>query len=413
MSVGQLMRLWWAFDPPKVEKSKDALNFGILGAANSAGMTLTIPAKMHPEVILYAVAARDRKRAEEFAKSNGIPVVRDTYQEILDDPDVDVILIPLPNALHFEWAVKAIKAGKHVLLEKPSVSNAKEAEVLFNLPEFDLPNAPVMLEAFHYRFHPIWSIFRSLITPADVVHVDTYSMIPWWFVTKDHIHFKHHLAGGTMMGMGTYNFAALRLIFDAEPEECLVADTKAFTDGVHHDCDYEFKTKFRFPNGGIGEAFSTLQGPSIWHPSYATVTHKKVEVADDTLPDSQQKYVTREVTINGWIHAVFWHRIDVKESFEIRDKASNKVLKKWTEKRSQKAYKPRDATGEISKLDGEDHWMSFRYQLEQFVNRVKGRPTQYWVDRQDSLNQMKMVDMAYEKSGLGLRPTSKYIDQVN
>ncbi|KAJ5103132.1 hypothetical protein N7532_003661 [Penicillium argentinense] len=413
MSVSQLLRIWWAFDPPKVEKSKDALKFGILGAANSAGMTLTIPAKMHPEVVLYAVAARDRKRAEEFAKKNDIPVVMDTYQELLDDPNVDVILVPLPNALHFEWAVKAIKAGKHVLLEKPSVSNAREAEVLFNLPELDQPNAPVLLEAFHYRFHPIWSIFRSLITPADVVHVDTYSMIPWWMVTKDHIHFKHHLAGGTMMGMGTYNFAALRLIFDDEPVECFSVDTKAFTEGVHHDCDYEFKAKFRFPNGGIGEAYSTLQGPTFWHPSYATVTHKKVEAPDASLPPSQQKFVTREVTINGWCHAIFWHRVDVTETFEIRDKADGKLIKKWTEKRSQKAYKPRDATGEISKLDGEDHWMSFRYQLEQFVNRIKGRPTQYWIEREDSIKQMRMLDMAYEKSGLGLRPTSKYIDHVN
>ncbi len=288
------------------------------------------------------------------------------------------------------------------------MSNATEAEILFNLPEFDDPKAPVMLEAFHYRFHPIWSVFMSLINPADVVHVDTYSMIPWWMVTKDHIHFNYNLAGGTMMGMGTYNFAALRLIFGAEPEECLSADTKSFTEGVHHDCDYEFKAKFRFPNGGVGEAFSTLQGPTLWFPSYATVTHRQVVVPDKTVLDSQEKLVTREVTINGFIHAIFWHRIDVKESFEIRSKEDGKIIRKWKETRTQKAYNPKDAGGELARLDGQDYWMSFRYQLEQFVNRVKGRETQYWVEREDSLNQMKMVDMAYEKSGLGLRPTSEY-----
>ncbi|KAH6974601.1 hypothetical protein BKA56DRAFT_490586 [Ilyonectria sp. MPI-CAGE-AT-0026] len=408
MSLAQLKRVWWAFNPPTVEKRSDALRFGILGAANSAGMTLTIPAKLHPEVVIQAVAARNRKRAEEFAKKNGIPQVMDSYQDILDDPNIDCVLVPLPNALHFEWAVRAIRAGKHVLLEKPSVSNSIEADMLFNMPELSRPDAPVLLEAFHYRFHPVWSVFMSLVEPANVVHVDTYTMIPWWFVSKDHIHFNYNLAGGTMMGMGTYNFAALRLIFGAEPEECLSADVKAFTEGVHHDCDYEFKARFRFPGGGVGEAFSTLQGPTIWHPSYARVTHRQVEAPDATLPASQIKLVTREVTIHGFVHAVFWHCVDVKEFFEIRSRDSGKVLKKWTESRWQKAYTPAEAGGEFAERDGEPYWMSFRYQLEAFVNRVKGRETDYWVDTKDSLLQMKMVDMAYEKSGLGIRPTSKY-----
>ncbi|KAF2678701.1 putative oxidoreductase [Lentithecium fluviatile CBS 122367] len=411
MSLGQLKRIYTAFNPPAVEKSKDALKFGIIGAANSAAWALLIPAKLHPEVVVHAIAARDRKRAEEFAKKNNVPVVYDSYQDLLDDPEIDCILVPLPNALHFEWAVRSIRAGKHVLLEKPSVSNYIEAQTLFNLPELDAPNAPVLLEAFHYRFHPIWSLFMSLVTPADVVHVNTFSMIPWWFVNKDHIHFNYNLAGGTMMGMGTYNFAALRLIFGAEPEECISADVKAFTEGVHHDCDYEFKAKFRFPNGCIGEAFSTLQGPTIWYPSYATVTHRQVEVPDKTLPPSQKKFVTREVTINGFIHAIFWSRIDVKEAFEIRDKETGRVVKKWTEKRTQKAYSPKEAGGGLANLEGEEYWMSFRYQLGAFVDKIKGRKPAYWVNREDSALQMKMVDMAYEKSGLGIRPTSKF--QVN
>jgi len=408
MSLAQLKRIYWAFNPPTVEKRSDALKFGIIGAANSAAWALLIPAKLHSEVVVHAIAARDRKRAEEFAKKNGIPVVHDSYQELLDDPEIDCVLVPLPNSHHFEWAVKAIRAGKHVLLEKPSVSNHHEAEILFNLPELDQPKAPVLLEAFHYRFHPIWSAFMSEVNSADVVHVDTYSMIPWWFVNKDHIHFNYNLAGGTMMGMGTYNFAALRLIFGAEPEECISADVKAFTEGVHHDCDYEFKAKFRFPNGCIGEAFSTLQGPTIWHPSYARVTHRQVEVPDKTLPLGQVKLVTREITIHGFIHAIFWHRLDIKESFEIRDEKTGKVVKKWTESRWKKAHTAKDAGGDIAHLESETYWMSFRYQLEAFVNRIKGREAAYWVDREDSVLQMKMVDMAYQKSGLGVRPTSKF-----
>ena len=67
-----------------------------------------------------------------------------------------------------------------MLVEKPSVSNSSEAEILFNPPELSQPNGPVILEAFHSRFYPSWSYFRSLIDPANVEHVNAVSMIPWW-----------------------------------------------------------------------------------------------------------------------------------------------------------------------------------------------------------------------------------------
>jgi predicted dehydrogenase len=134
------------------------------------------------------------------------------------------------------------------------------------------------LEAFHNRFHPSWNLFKSLINPADVVHVKSTSMIPWWATSKDDIHFNYNISGGTMMAMGTYNYAAIRLLFDADPIECTSCDTKAYTDGVHAKCDYEFKAKFRFPNGGIGEAESTLKGGTILKPSYVTVTTRQVVV---------------------------------------------------------------------------------------------------------------------------------------
>jgi predicted dehydrogenase len=99
------------------------------------------------------------------------------------------ILIPLANSLHFEWAVRAIRAGKHVLHEKPPVSNSEEAKILFNLAELSLPDAPFLIEACHNRFHPSWVLFQSLISSVEVVHVETDSMIPWWATLKEDIHF--------------------------------------------------------------------------------------------------------------------------------------------------------------------------------------------------------------------------------
>lgn len=149
-----------------------------------------------------------------------------------------------------------------------------------------------------------------------------------------------------------------------------------------------------------------MRGPVLWKPSEARVTHKEVVVDDKSIPETQEKLRTRLVTLHGVIHAFISHRIDVKDTFVLRNKSDRMPVKARTESKSHKAYNYKEAEGEFADLPGEDWWMSYRYQLEEFVNRVKGRSTQYWVE--GSLNQMKMIDMAYEKSGLGLRPTSEF-----
>ncbi|KAK4224393.1 hypothetical protein QBC38DRAFT_485617 [Podospora fimiseda] len=416
MVFALLSRVYSAFGPPKVEKQKDGIiRFGILGAAQIAPLAIITPAINHPEVIIQAVAARDRKRAEEFAKKHGIPDVHDSYQAILDDPNIDAIFIPLPNSLHFEWAVRSIRAGKHVLLEKPSVNTAAEAEILFNLPELKGPNPPVLLEAFHNRFHPALQKFLSFIDHENVAHVHTDSMVPAWMTDKDNIGYNYKMGGGGMMMMGTYNFGMLRLIFGTEPQECTSCTVNTFEDGVHDQCDIDFKAQFRFPGGAIGEAETTMRGGLLWKPSEARVTHREVIVPDSALPASQEKARTRTATLHGFIHAVMWHRIDVRDEYVIRNKKDGSVVRKWTENNSYKAYSFKEAVesgGENAEqfkgFPGEVWWMSYRYQLEAFVNKVKGRPTQFWVSGEDSLNQMKMLDMAYLKSGLGLRPTSSF-----
>ncbi|ROV92921.1 hypothetical protein VSDG_06321 [Cytospora chrysosperma] len=404
-----LNRVYTSFSPPVAEKKSDAIRFGVLGAAKITSIALITAAKSHPEVVVQAVAARDRARAEEFAKKHGIPDVRDTYQDILDDPDIDAIFIPLPNAMHYEWAVRSIRAGKHVLVEKPSTDNESEARILFNLPELSptRPNPRVLLEGAHNRFHPSLQKFLTFITPADVVHVHTDSMVPWWFVGKDDLEYNYKMGGGSIMALGTYNFALLRMIFGGEPEECLRCDTAVLGDGLHDQCDHSFTAQFRFPTG-IGEATTTIRGSILWKPSEARVTHREVVVPDKTILHNQEKVRTRQVTLHGCMHAVLWHRIDVKDSYVIRDTADGRPVKKWVETSSYKAYAHRDAGGELADQPGEDWWMSYRYQLEAFVNRVRGRKTHAWVTGEDSIKQMRMIDMAYAKSGLGLRPTSTF-----
>ncbi|KAF2742621.1 putative oxidoreductase [Sporormia fimetaria CBS 119925] len=386
-----ITRLWTAFNPPHVEKRKDVIRFGVLGAAGIAPLTLIIPAKSHPEVFVQCIAARDRKRAEAFAKTHGIPEVKDSYQEILDDPTITAILIPLPNSHHHEWALRSLAAGKHVLLEKPCVSNHKEALSLFQhpilTPSPSNPTPPVLLEAFHNTFHPSLSLFLSYISREDIAHVDTASMIPWWLTSKADIHFRYELAGGSMMAMGVYSFSALRYVFGASPEECTRCETKSYTDGMHDKCDWQFEAEFTFPGDRKAVARSTLRGPTAWKP----------KVPDEGLGEGMTKVRSREVTLWGLVHAVVWHRVDVVDVFEVRGK-DGRVVKTWTEKKSEKKYEVRDG----------EQWMSYRFQLEEFVNRIKGRETRWWVEGEDSVEHMRMVDMAYVKSGLGVRPSSGF-----
>jgi len=108
--------------------NKRPIRFGILGAARITPNALIKPVQEVPEAALVAVAARDRKRAEEFATAHGIPRVQATYGDVINDPEVDVIYNPLPNSHHCDWTIAALRAGKDVLCEKPLASNAAEAQ---------------------------------------------------------------------------------------------------------------------------------------------------------------------------------------------------------------------------------------------------------------------------------------------
>jgi predicted dehydrogenase len=98
------------------------LRIGILGAARIAPMALIRPARSVPEAAIVAVAARDPARAEKFARKHGIARVAASYDELIRDPQIDAIYNPLPNSLHAEWSIKAMRAGKDVLCEKPLAS---------------------------------------------------------------------------------------------------------------------------------------------------------------------------------------------------------------------------------------------------------------------------------------------------
>ncbi|KAJ6150918.1 hypothetical protein N7470_007512 [Penicillium chermesinum] len=177
--------------------------------------------KMTPFVIVAAVAARDRDRAASYAKKHDIPIVHASYQALLNDPSIDAVYISLPNSHHYEWALRALKAGKHVLLEKPSTANAAQASALFTRPLATAPNAPVLLEAFHYVFHPAWQTFLALLRDPSAGRIESAfaaQYMPAGLVAPaGDIRWRYDLAGGAMMDFGTYPLHALRQMLGQEP----------------------------------------------------------------------------------------------------------------------------------------------------------------------------------------------------
>ena len=177
------------------------IRFGILGAARIAPDALIKAAHNVPEAEVVAVAARDPKRAQEFAATNKIPRVLTTYEDLVNDPELDAIYNPLPNSLHCEWTIAALRAGKHVLCEKPLASNAAEAERMANAAD---ETRKILGEAFHYRYHPLADRVRALIsdgTLGRLLHVEGQFSVP---IPETNIRFDWSLAGGATMDLGCY-----------------------------------------------------------------------------------------------------------------------------------------------------------------------------------------------------------------
>ncbi|KAI1018026.1 hypothetical protein LB504_003993 [Fusarium proliferatum] len=422
--VGFLRRNWQAYSPPEPPKNANPVKFGILGAANIAATALITPAKSHPDVEIYAVAARQKEKAEAYAKKHNIPHIFDSYQgtnfqlsivlysanfvyvAILDDPSIDAVYIPLIVTLHYEWATKAIAKGKHVLLEKSTTVNAAEAEKLFRSQVLRQPQSPVLLEAMHFRFQPSWQYFLSLVDRQNIQTVDSLAELPSYIIPKGNAQLEYNLGGGTMLHLGTYPMYALRQIMGDEPEECVACKFRSCPPPGDL-CDEFAETSFHFPGGRVGNATMNARSSITTFPTFNIwVCHRKVKLEDMTLPKEQTKWKVRKLIVSNFLISSFWHRIDIVDEYTIRDDRNAKDLKKWTVKQSKKVYAFKDAGID---QPAEPFWSSYRHLLEQFVNRVRSRQgSGLWVDHEDSIAQARMIDMAYEKSGLPLRPTRKF-----
>ena len=111
--------------------TKRALNWGLLSTAH-INRSLIPPLNASKRNRLLAVASRNQAAADEYARVWNIPLALGSYEAMIEDPEIDVIYISLPNHLHAEWTIKALQAGKHVLCEKPIALTLSEADAMSN-----------------------------------------------------------------------------------------------------------------------------------------------------------------------------------------------------------------------------------------------------------------------------------------
>ncbi len=193
------------------------LRWGILSTSKFA-LNKIVPAMKHCQhAEITAIASRDPKRAAEAAARNGIPKSYGSYQELLDDPGIDVVYNPMPNHLHVPWSIKAMQAGKHILCEKPIGLTSAEAQQL--LDESKLHPRLKVMEAFMYRHHPQWRRARDLVRDGRIGRLCTIQSIFSYF-NQDASNIRNRAdigGGGGLMDIGCYSISLSRFIFDAEP----------------------------------------------------------------------------------------------------------------------------------------------------------------------------------------------------
>lgn len=206
-------------EPAQIESTR-TLRIGVLGAAKISKNALFLPVADTEGVEVVAIAARDRSRAEAQAGEYGVGRVEDSYEAVIAADDVDAIYNPLPISLHHRWTIDALRAGKHVLCEKPLASNAVEAaEIVAVASETGMH----MIEAFHWRYHPMADRIRALVDgtgPEGSVigamrRIDARFNVP--IPEADDVRQSWELSGGALMDLGCYPAQWARFVAGSEP----------------------------------------------------------------------------------------------------------------------------------------------------------------------------------------------------
>jgi predicted dehydrogenase len=197
----------------------DKVRWGVLGVAAIATRKVVPGMATCDWSTVTAIASRDLAKAQEAARALGIPKAYGSYEELIEDPEVEAVYIPLPNHLHAEWTTRAAERGKHVLCEKPITLTVEEAEALIAVRD---RTGVHIQEAFMVRTHPQWLAARDLVRSGRIG--DLRSVVSAFsYFNEDPANVRNVPAygGGALMDIGCYPITVSRFLFGEEPRRAL------------------------------------------------------------------------------------------------------------------------------------------------------------------------------------------------
>jgi xylose dehydrogenase (NAD/NADP) len=215
-----------------------AVKWGILSTADINRKLLTGAAESD-DVDVLAVASRDLPRAEEYARTWGIDRAYGTYDDLLADPEIEAVYIPLPNTMHSEWSIRALEAGKHVLCEKPFSRHIGDVERAFDAAD---AAGLHLSEAFMYRHHPQTARLAALVASGAIGELRVIrTAFSYSLYDAENIRLRTDVEGGSLMDVGCYCVSGARLL-GGEPES-VVGAAHVGSSGT----DWVFTGLMRFP----------------------------------------------------------------------------------------------------------------------------------------------------------------------
>jgi xylose dehydrogenase (NAD/NADP) len=235
----------------------DIVRWGVLGTARVN--QLVLPAiQASPRSRLLALASRDAGRAADHAARWGMARAYPAYAALLVDHEIDAVYIALPNSLHAEWTLRAIRAGKHVLCEKPLALTARDVDTIAAAAA---ATGVVVAEAVMYRYHPQTLRVQELLASGAIGPVRL--MLSWFTVQvadEGEARMLPELGGGCLWNLGVYPISYLRLVAGAEPIECRGMEQRGAT-GV----DEDYVGQLRFPGDIYGQFHASFRMPRRMH----------------------------------------------------------------------------------------------------------------------------------------------------
>ena len=191
------------------------IRWGVLGTADIFAGQTAKGMELAENCERYAIAGRSLEKAEDFRERFGFEKAYGSYDELLSDPEVEAVYIPLPNTLHYEWTIKALQSKKHVLCEKPLAPSAEIAAKMFEEAE---KNGVFLMEAFAYQHSPYMAALQDEVQRGaigDVRYIETA------FLTSDYnmknIRMRKETLGGAAYDLGVYCTSFVLRVLGLEP----------------------------------------------------------------------------------------------------------------------------------------------------------------------------------------------------